>query len=263
MEEKMEKNNKWILGGGAVIALLAILLILPPPRKTDVDHAPKNDGPTLVTERFTESKDEPRYSVDAEYPRIDGLANKNVETSVNQELKSVVEKNAKDFRTGLAETTFTYEEKERESKLQMRFEKGYANENLLSIAMESYWDVVGAAHPSVDTLTYTYDLRYGKKLALKDLFLPGSEYLKAISDRAMADLERQLGDDPNAVERIAEGAGPDERNYENFLIAPQGLVIIFNPYQVAPGAGGTLRAVVPYAVLDLFVDPVGVLPQRS
>ena len=52
-------------------------------------------------------------------------------------------------------------------------------------------------------------------------------------------------------------------NYENFLIAPQGLVIIFNPYQVAPGAGGTLRAVGPYAVLDLFVDPVGVLPQRS
>lgn len=256
-------RNPWVLGGGAVIALLAILFILPPPKKVDVERAPVAERVNVVVEHLNREEKDPNYRIDAEYPRIEGLPNKEIEGRVNDELKAYVEKSAAEFHSGLAETRFTAEEKAMQSKLQIRHRIGYMNAHLFSVALETYWDAVGAAHPSADTVTYTYDLRSGRKLALKDLFLPNAEYLQTISEHAIADLEKTLGTEEGIREQIREGAGPVARNYEYFLVAPEGLVIIFNPYQVAPGAGGTQRVVIPYAVLDDITDSAGVLPLRG
>ena len=56
-----------------------------------------------------------------------------------------------------------------------------------------------------------------------------------------------------------EGAKPTVENYRNWNIAPEGLRITFDTYQVAPGAAGPQMVMVPYAELKSVVDSQGPL----
>ena len=62
---------------------------------------------------------------------------------------------------------------------------------------------------------------------------------------------------------VREGAAPKAGNYRNFLIAKDGLVIVFDPYQVAPGVMGIISVAVPYALLDRLMAPTSLLGLRG
>jgi hypothetical protein len=50
-------------------------------------------------------------------------------------------------------------------------------------------------------------------------------------------------------------------NYRNWNITPDGLMITFDEYQVAPYAAGPQTVTVPYSELRGLINPEGVLKQ--
>ena len=113
----------------------------------------------------------------------------------------------------------------------------------------------GAAHPGLNSLTLNYDLGQGKELELTDLFLPNVTYLEAISKYCIAELSKQPFFDSSS----SNGAQPTPENYRNWNITPDGLVITFDEYQVAPYAAGPQQVVVPYSELQASINPQGPL----
>ena len=130
--------------------------------------------------------------------------------------------------------------------------------NLISLKFEFYTYADGAAHPYSYTLTYTYNLQTGQEIAFEQLFLPGSNYLELIASYCKNELSaREIGFDATFI----TGADPTPENYHNWNITPTGLLISFDPYQVAAYAAGPQTVTIPYAELSGLIDPGGPLGQ--
>ena len=245
------KNKK--IAWGALAGLILILLLLPGPKKIGVE-APVTEAPepTVATAPVEEEKD--AYTIDAEYPQLENLADDGLELDVNDAIKKEVLDSIAAFKR---ETSGG-----EGSDLQLRYEVAYRNAAIFSVALNYSTYTDGAAHPFNYIVTMTFDLRTGEQVELRDLFLDGADYLPVLADAAKKELEERF---PSVEgERVwdEEGAAPTAANYEEFLISPEGLVVVFNPYQVAAYAAGVQRITVPYAALAELIDPSGILTAR-
>ena len=99
-----------------------------------------------------------------------------------------------------------------------------------------------------------YDLAHGKTLALSNLFLQNSNYLELIAEYCITELSKR---DPTYP--IYGATYPQAGNYDNWNITPDGLMIIFNPTEVAPREAGLQTVVVPFTYLQVVIDPEGAL----
>jgi hypothetical protein len=125
----------------------------------------------------------------------------------------------------------------------------------------------GGAHPGFYHVPLTLDLTTRTSLELADLFLPGSDYLGRLSQLAIQQLQGREGIFPEALQLtpspdgqgFASGAGPHPDNYRVWALSPQGLWLVFDPYQVAPWAAGPQFVLIPYADVADLLDPAGPL----
>jgi hypothetical protein len=124
---------------------------------------------------------------------------------------------------------------------------------LVSIKFNISTYIVGAAHPNNFSMVLNYDLVQQKVLKLDGLFLPGSNYLQKLSEESL-----RIVSETGYME-WPEGAAPDPVNYRNWNITPDGLLITFDAYQVAPYAAGPQQALIPYAALEGLIDSAGPL----
>lgn len=109
----------------------------------------------------------------------------------------------------------------------------------------------GAAHPSTVTHAFNCDLSAGRVLALQDLFSSGSAYLGVLSTAAQDQLRSRLGQADDQA--LIQGTGPVVENFKVFLLDRGALVIVFAPYQVAPGAAGQPEVSIPLADLQRYL----------
>jgi hypothetical protein len=126
---------------------------------------------------------------------------------------------------------------------------------LWSLKFDIHFYSAGAAHPGSYSITMNYDLGQGRELALGDLFLPDSNYLEAISNYCITKLSKQ----PFFDSAFSTGADPTPENYRSWNITPEGLLITFDEYQVAPYAAGPQQVLVPWVEIQGLVDPRGAL----
>jgi hypothetical protein len=120
----------------------------------------------------------------------------------------------------------------------------FASDRLVSVRMEISPYAFGSAHPADLYYTINYDLEAGRVLALADLFQPGANYLRVLSDYCTNDIER------HGVPVEMQGALPLPENYEtHWNFDPEGLLITFDACGVSPCAVGPQSVVVPYALL--------------
>ena len=121
---------------------------------------------------------------------------------------------------------------------------------------ESYFH--GAAHPNHFSRSLSFSLSHGKVVALRDLFLPDSDYVAVLSalsiDRLLAQPGFLAGSDLAWLQR---GAGPSERNFQDWAASPNGLTITFDEYVVACYAVGGQQVMIPWSQLATLIDPCG------
>ena len=134
----------------------------------------------------------------------------------------------------------------------------WAEPPLLSWIVDVSVYYAGAAHPGHYTVTLVWDAERGRALAPEDLFRAGADWPAALSRVAIPLLERELGEmaDPAWV---AEGAGPSAENFARWALVPDGLLLLFDPYQVAPYAAGPQAVTIPRTSLADVADPSGPL----
>lgn len=216
--------------------------------------------------RFTsrvikEANKENHYTVNAEYPQIEGDPRFD---NFNREARSLITKDVVAFKTAeTAEATDTGTETPAEtldSTLDIGYEIRCATDDLISVEFTEGSYERGAAHGNSTTTVLNYDVKKGKKLALADLFNPKSNFLSVISMYCIKDLRERAKKDKDAMldeEMMKSGASPRADNYRACTITKKGLWITFDPYQVAPYAAGPQHVLVPYSALKAIIKPDG------
>lgn len=249
------------------ISLMALLLMLivgsPTAAQNDVPAATATpnfpitlkEGLTLDNKHTSETLDQPKLSIEVDEPVLSGDAA--LVDPFNTAADKIVEDTAGSFKSD----TLTYQTGNdlppEIAALGSYMDVGYQfftpTESLLSISFGVDWYSAGAAHPNSYSRTLNYDLDSGTVLALADLFKPDTQFLEALSAYSIQVLTEK------GTLLFPDGAQPTDDNYKNWNLTPDGLLITFDDYQVAPHAAGPQQVVVPYAQLTDLIDPDGVL----
>jgi len=156
-----------------------------------------------------------------------------------------------------------------------------ANKDFISILF-TFSEETGGQHPNNYSESFNYDLNRNAPVSLADLFNRNSNYLKVISDYSIGELEKLEKDnytrrvrsesqtdsageleklEADIVFGINMGAGPELKNFRSWNIAPTGLQVNFDTYQVGPYVDGPYGVVVPYSMLKRIIKPDGLLAQ--
>lgn len=207
---------------------------------------------TLVSQPYIETNQEPAFTITAQIPQLSGSDDPRVQV-FNQKLDEMVQKEIAVFRDEFTRGPIV--EVSTNSFLEVTYAVISQYDDIWSIKFFYSFYNNGAAHPGDFNHTINYDLGAGRELALGDLFLPGSNYLESISNHCLNELRKQPYSDSFTI----TGAEPTLENYRNWNITPEGLMITFDTYQVAPGAAGPQIVLVPYEQLQAEIDPQGPL----
>jgi hypothetical protein len=214
-----------------------------------------------------ENNKEKKYTVDAEYPQIEGDSRFD---SFNREARNLITKDVNSFKTAEsdqeAQATTDLPEETQTSTIDVGYEIRHAADDLISVEFSEGTYSRGAAHPNTGTTVLNYDVKNNRKLALADLFTPKSNYLNVISQYCIKEFKSRQQKDKDSMlddEMMKSGAAPSAENYEAWAITRTGLWITFDPYQVAPYAAGPQYVLVPYSALKEIIKPDGPLANFS
>lgn len=106
---------------------------------------------------------------------------------------------------------------------------------------------LGAPRTLATSLTANLDFKSGRVVRLKELFRKGSGYLKILSDLCRKRLKDKL--ELAEAEWVDRGAAPEEDNFSSFLIMENGMLVLFDPHQVAPFSEGPQQVFLPWGEL--------------
>ncbi len=207
--------------------------------------------PMVVTRQVRE--DVPKeYTLSINYPYLDQISDPRFNL-FNDEIAASVASISQNFTGGLKANPATPDPNFGASFLQADYSITHGTGGLLSVLFNINYYVSGAAHPNQYALSLNLDIAAARVLKLADLFKPGTNYLQAVSDYCLQDLKRR-----NVLEWNT-GALPSEDNYRTWNITPDGLLISFDPYEVASYAMGPQSVTIPYIDIKDIIDPTGPL----
>ena len=194
----------------------------------------------------------PPYTIKAQIPQLTGSGDTRV-LAFNQLVNNRLTSEIDIWRQSFQQLPIT--PNSNGSSLDLRYTLISQIGDLWSFKFDFWFYSDGAAHPGLNSTTLNYDLAQARELVLGDLFLPNSNYLEIISNYCINVLNQQ----PYADSFFLEGAKPTSENYRNWNITPEGLLITFDEYQVAPYAAGPQQVTVPYNQLSAAINPQGPL----
>lgn len=208
---------------------------------------------TLDKSAIEDQGKKPDYILKADVPVLKGVDDPRVRV-FNAAMAALVMAEIDSFKSNVA--TLPAEPISAGSSFDMTFTLVSPPGDILSLNFGVYVYSDGAAHPFGYAVTYTYDLERGEQVSLEQLFRPGSDYLGLIATWCRDDLtQRNVG----FLEYGTQGVDPLPENFRNWNITPAGLMITFDPYQVAPYASGPQVVTIPYDALKSVIDPEGPL----
>jgi hypothetical protein len=213
----------------------------------------------FVTRTLAEKNKPKLFDINIDYPELIATDAPAAAAKFNRLIKTIAEREFAEFRKLMFEQTTEDLKFARERGVNNYLEAGYridfADERVVSVgfAVSTY---TGGAHPNHHSLTVNFDLKTGRRIELAELFKPGASYLKIISDYCVKDLKTKTGE-MSDEDWIRSGAGPAKENFRSWSITKKGILINFDPYQVAAYAAGPFEVLVPYDELK------GVLRQDS
>jgi len=219
-------------------------------------------GPVRVNPKvMREANKEKHYTVEAEYPQIEGDARFD---KFNREARAMIAKDVAAFKSAETATepdaTTDVPVETGDSSQDIGYDIRYATDDLISVEFTESAYSRGAAHPNQITSVLNFDVKNGKKLTLADLFNPKSNYLNVISAYCIKDLKQQAQRNKDTMlsdDTIQTGASARADNYKSWAITKKGLWITFDPYAVAAYAAGPQHVLVPYSALKDILKPDG------
>lgn len=217
----------------------------PAPSPFSLDQVVRLDFTTA-----SESGQAPPYTLTTRTPVLQGSDDPHVQ-QFNQAVAALVQADVQSFKDGLTEVP---PDAPSGSYFDLDFALLSPPGDLLSLQFKIDGYAAGAAHPYHYTQTFNYQLSSGEQLALGQLFQQGTDYLAFLAAFCDSELRQRLGE-----AYFPDGAQPSQENYRNWNLTPDGLLLSFDEYQVAPYAAGPQSVLIPYAVLQTIANPQGPL----
>ena len=208
--------------------------------------------PPMIVSRLKLEDGQNLYTLKINYPFMERVSDPRFQL-FNQEVNKLVNQISQDFKKNIQPILATPDPNFSPSFLIVDFKITNGDKGLISVLFNVGFYMSGAAHPNQYAETLNLDISSGKVLALKDLFKPGADYLKFISDYSFQDLTKQ------GYLEWDSGTAPNEDNFRSWNMTPDGLLFSFDPYQVASYAMGPQSVVIPYLSMKDILNPTGPL----
>ena len=243
-------------------ALAALVALLPTSAALAQDDAglPLTADSRIVTRTISEGDSASGWTASARIPSIEGPAAIDPGwAGFGTAVDSIVAGEIDEFHANLAE----WEPADGAWKSSFEADGSvlWVQPPILSMVLDVSVFYAGAAHPGQYAITLVWDAGRGRALAPEDLFRAGSDWPQALSREVIPALERDLGEMADPA-WIAEGAGAVPESFARWALVEEGLIVFFDPYQVAPYAAGPQAVTIARAALAEVVDPGGPLAPR-
>jgi hypothetical protein len=196
---------------------------------------PLHEPYSVMEQKYKPNKDFLIY-----YPQITGMVNRKTQERINQSLKDLA---------GIKETP---EHLQLESNYMGDFDVTFYRKELIVIEITGYNYPFGAAHGMPVRKYVHLDLKTGELYLLKDLFKPGSPYIKVLSER----IGNQIKNNPQ-YDYVFPGSYKGIQVDQPFFISEKGLHLYFVPYEIAPYAAGFPTFTIPFEELPDIIDHNG------
>jgi hypothetical protein len=245
-----------VLGCQAIAPTASGAATLPPASNptsiSDTAAAPRYLS--LGSATISETGKGPDYALKVSTPVMNGSTDPHV-VAFNQAVSQLIQKQVAGFKKSLLDVTPSPASPG--STLDVEYTLVSQSAQIVSLRLNMDQYMAGAAHPLQTSVSFNYDLAKGQEISLDQLFVPGANYLPALSDYCKTALNKT---DLGSV-LFMDGLSPTADNYRNWNISDQGLVITFDEYQVAPYAAGPQTVTVPYQALKDLIAPQGPLAE--
>ena len=185
------------------------------------------------------------HNLDVLYPFITSGTNAHAIQQMNQQIMNLVKRLI--IEQG-------YYQNPQKTQVYGYFEMKNNQRGVLSLNIINYTYVYHAAHGMTITKSLTFDIQTGRIYELKDLFKPGSDYTKVLSEI----VQKQIKEREIPVIEEFKGIKPDQ----DYYIADKALVVYYQLYELAPYAYGFPMFVISvYEVDDIVKEdgPFGVM----
>lgn len=185
-----------------------------------------------------------KLSLTVSYPVFSGMENEDAQAKINAKLKSEAEKYATDGRQTIEKAAKDNAEAEKSYPdtqfPPVEFEGIYTMSNnesgLLSLYVD-YYVYTGGAHGGTQRVPYTFDLKTGELLSLKDVAGDSADYVSIIN-RAIQTQIKQRKLELLTPFKTIEADRP-------FFLRHGALVVYFEQYEYTPYAAGMPEFAVP------------------
>lgn len=177
------------------------------------------------------------------YPQVYGLEDIYVEDMINNSILEVIYNQI--VQQGYYENP--------ETQISGTWELKNNDKGILSLTLINY-EFSGGAHGLTLVKGLTFDIKTGRLYELKDLFKPGSDYVKVLSE----EIEEQIED--RNIQTLGEFKGIKPN--QDFYISDLSLTIFFQEYEIAPYVYGILYFPISiYEIQDIIYEdgPLGIM----
>lgn len=245
---KKSKNLKTLKGSFSIAAAALIIfttsLNISPTFAESLKDIPviKNIASILIFADYKSKTEEIESEV--KYPEII-IEKSDVDDYINEIIEEQVEKvlkeaqiNAEEYKEAFIETGGTEEEYNKKNMtVSVDYEIFIQDENYLSFRVFSY-EKLAAAYASY--LYFTVDLREEKLVTLEDLL--GSDYEDIMTQSVLKQIEKNIETDENIYFDNHKKLDFKVRfDIDFYLTEDYSIVIVFQKYELAPGAYGRLE----------------------
>ena len=210
----------------------------------------KNHPNSLNVQIISLQEETKLYKINVEYPTFPEFEKLNLEikTQVDNkiaEFKKNVATNWSDRKKNALPDEKLGEFPESPWPMKISWVGDQLNNNNISFILR-FDSFQGGASGMQELKTFNYDSKNNKDIKLAELFPNNPDYLKTISDFAKTDLTSQFQNDTSfPLDFIDTGTKPALENFQNFTVSNDSLTFYFPKYQVAPGAYGEEKVVMP------------------
>ncbi len=175
------------------------------------------------------------------YPELSGLADTAVQSSLNRQLKAIFERDPESILVENAIYVEDYFEVELNKDLLMVYKNGY----------DYPWH---AAHGMPIREYYYFNIKTGKQYQLGDLFKEDSLYISRLNQNLDHQLEEGAKNQDSMITPDAFTGITADRD---FILKEDGLVIFFQPYEIAAYAAGFPEFNIDYSEISDMIDTEG------
>lgn len=212
----------------------------------------KSPTPVSVSEISLENKqiidNTNPFIIEISYPYIEGDDNFNNKTQeiINKEIEEFKSISLENDQAVKETDPEGYAEYQRKYNLNINYDQGYFNENIVSVVFNIN-NFTGGAHGASYFIPLNYNLNKNQEIKISDLFVGEENYLDRVSNYCIADLTKQITELTGSTDGlwIETGASSDKENFSTFLLKKDEIIFYFPQYQVAPYALGSFKVIMP------------------